>query len=1337
MKTKIFSLLLFMAGLVNASHSQTTVTVTVTSTPVTGVFINISPLDSNGLGDDYTNFTRIYKDKPTITLNAPAEAFGYCFFKWVINGDVCKFLSANSFVADGDVTCEAVYVLPYILYVNAGTTPVSVFPADLNQQGDDISHQAFTRIYCPGTDVTLSVPAITGIAGPICFKGWYENGVLLNADTTMVVNMNSTRHISTVYASCHNHLTVQSDCPNTGVSIAVSETDDDGYGNGLTPFYRLYQNGYPFAYHSLTLTAPLHNQYGGDFIGWKKNGVWVLDLPVPNQVSFILDNDDAYRAVYDCQNVAAISLPMFSGCLGTITFPVMVNNFNDVASLSMTILFDPEVLNFTGIQNLDPQLAGNFFANAVNGILYMAWYGLTPVTLGNCNLLNLNFDASTGECLLIWDTIPGTNQLSDYYENPIGTLFTNGEASIINCPVNKYTLDITSSGPAGPVSIEVTPPDFMGLGDGSTPFSRLYYWGASVTLTAPVFVGNYGFKYWMLNNLPVANTPSISVTVVGNALYTAVYEVCYKLTVNASGPVNNLLVLVSQPDINHDKDGTTTFTRYYFANTQLDLSASLLEDIFSNLCFQNWFGDNGFVSFNPTIPVTITQDVTYTIVYGPTCSISVNSVKANNVLLPGVIIDLYQQETGGTSSLPTTFTNYYCQPAHLTLTAPAEWPGGSGKLFREWRLNNVYFSPNPSIQVNLNLGCLSQGLYTAVYDCGPDDYAALWVKSENPDQGVQITGSPAGGTTPFGYSFHCGENIMLNAPPYVGSYYFVEWVEKNHGYTYPLNQISFTMEEEDTYTARYAYAHWPPWWWIITEIGPPASSAKGEYCQGVNIIPVTVENFKNVASFSLSLEYDPDIFTFIDTVNFNPALKGADFVVNSFNNEVRMAWYSMTPVTLESIDTLTELAFSVNSGLGTLAWDTLNPGQCQYNLFDESIIDAAFYDGSATFGRCNGIEGKVTYQNDVNTRLPGCEVILKKDGIIVNQTITGYYGDYQFEDLEDGNYSLQVNSPIPWGGVNSSDALIALRFFAGLAALLELQVMAANVDNAGIVNANDAYLIAARFVELVPSFPLGDWVFEETVRNISGPGVIKADIQGLCAGELNASYYPFTRINPSVSIENEGIVLAGKEMVNIPVKVTNTCDVSAISLVINLPDAFTEVKDIVVPGDGQLAWNKVGNELRIAWYSLEPRFLNSGDVLLNLSCKLKTNEGVAPQSVSLNLTGASELADATARLIPDARLTYPTLIREGNDLYLGQNIPNPFDRYTEIPYYLPEDGKVTIKVFDMLGKVVLILADELQNSGTHQVRIDENNLRPGVYTYQLEFHNNNLQTCKSLKMVVN
>ena len=72
-----------------------------------------------------------------------------------------------------------------------------------------------------------------------------------------------------------------------------------------------------------------------------------------------------------------------------------------------------------------------------------------------------------------------------------------------------------------------------------------------------------------------------------------------------------------------------------------------------------------------------------------------------------------------------------------------------------------------------------------------------------------------------------------------------------------------------------------------------------------------------------------------------------------------------------------------------------------------------------------------------------------------------------------------------------------------------------------------------------------------------------------------------------------------------------------------------------------------------------------------------------------------------------------------NVFELSQNYPNPFNPITKIKYSIPSFSKVTLKIFDILGREVLKLVDEEKNPGVYIVEFKANHLASGVYFYQI------------------
>jgi hypothetical protein len=72
-----------------------------------------------------------------------------------------------------------------------------------------------------------------------------------------------------------------------------------------------------------------------------------------------------------------------------------------------------------------------------------------------------------------------------------------------------------------------------------------------------------------------------------------------------------------------------------------------------------------------------------------------------------------------------------------------------------------------------------------------------------------------------------------------------------------------------------------------------------------------------------------------------------------------------------------------------------------------------------------------------------------------------------------------------------------------------------------------------------------------------------------------------------------------------------------------------------------------------------------------------------------------------------------------SDEIVVRAVPNPFNPQTTISYTLPENARVELKIFDVLGREVVSLIDDFEQAGTHSVSFDGSLLASGVYFYRL------------------
>ncbi len=88
------------------------------------------------------------------------------------------------------------------------------------------------------------------------------------------------------------------------------------------------------------------------------------------------------------------------------------------------------------------------------------------------------------------------------------------------------------------------------------------------------------------------------------------------------------------------------------------------------------------------------------------------------------------------------------------------------------------------------------------------------------------------------------------------------------------------------------------------------------------------------------------------------------------------------------------------------------------------------------------------------------------------------------------------------------------------------------------------------------------------------------------------------------------------------------------------------------------------------------------------------------------------------------KMSKPTAIEDEiilpKETKLYSNYPNPFNPSTMISYSLRDEGRVSIKVYDILGSEVATLVKETKPAGTYEVEFNASQLPSGVYIYRMQ-----------------
>jgi 1,4-alpha-glucan branching enzyme len=127
------------------------------------------------------------------------------------------------------------------------------------------------------------------------------------------------------------------------------------------------------------------------------------------------------------------------------------------------------------------------------------------------------------------------------------------------------------------------------------------------------------------------------------------------------------------------------------------------------------------------------------------------------------------------------------------------------------------------------------------------------------------------------------------------------------------------------------------------------------------------------------------------------------------------------------------------------------------------------------------------------------------------------------------------------------------------------------------------------------------------------------------------------------------------------------------------------------------------------WYDF---FLNDSIVVTNPNVQFILEPG------EFHLYSSIKLPSPSYNLLVDIKED----IQIPDEFRLEQNYPNPFNPSTKISYNLPVYSKVTLRVFNILGKEVATLVNKEQAAGKYEFdfRTNEFNLSSGIYFYQIK-----------------
>ncbi len=389
----------------------------------------------------------------------------------------------------------------------------------------------------------------------------------------------------------------------------------------------------------------------------------------------------------------------------------------------------------------------------------------------------------------------------------------------------------------------------------------------------------------------------------------------------------------------------------------------------------------------------------------------------------------------------------------------------------------------------------------------------------------------------------------------------------------------------------------------------------------------------------------------------------------------------------------------------------------EYGLMEQSI---RWHVATAFFAR---ITGNVTYLNTLSSPMNLTGLDLFRNNVLIESQLSGNAGEFDFTVQPDGSYSLRAATAKPWGGVNATDAYLMLKHFTGTELLTGLYLDVADVDTSGYVNAIDALNTLRRYVELITSFPAGDWLFEEAGISVNAPGIYQLPVGALCTGDVNGSYNPPLKTQPSVQLQVEGMkrCMPGSEIL-LPFTSGHSISPVALSLVLDIADDGCRVLEVIPNAKMQhFLYNIPEHEIRIAWCQEEPLEFTPGDTLFLVRLQLNGQQSAGTVLPPFRLGNDGEFGGTSGETLADAVIKVPGIKMEGDPdaVLFGDLFPNPAGTTVEIRFELDEPTLVRQQILSCPGQVLLELPPVTAPSGSYTQQINLADFARGVYYYHV------------------
>ena len=500
-------------------------------------------------------------------------------------------------------------------------------------------------------------------------------------------------------------------------------------------------------------------------------------------------------------------------------------------------------------------------------------------------------------------------------------------------------------------------------------------------------------------------------------------------------------------------------------------------------------------------------------------------------------------------------------------------------------------------------------------------------------------------------------------------------------------------------------------------------------------IPVEISNLmdREIYSFSLTLKTGADILQPKDVVSENTLTQDwGKSARNIENGNIKIAMAGATPITKSG--TLLFLRCQIPesvvcSGTTSVAITDmlLNEGQHPLTTRDGSFAVSYHFD----------ISGNIAYYSS-HFAVPDVDVSL--DG---HSTVTGNSGDYLFDAIDCGDYTLRPDKPdSAVQAINPFDAALILMAKVGLVSLTPYQMVAADVTGNGSVTAFDASYILRYFVGNISHFPVGKyWTFipagfpidqnnwstapdsiryaplEASQFDQDFYAIVYGDVSGDWAGQATAFKPKLAKgeSRPQIILQALRKEQGGIDV--LPISVSYAQDIVSLGFSCEYqPEQLRFLgANVTSQASPLFAAHARDGRIKLGLASTQP--MNESGPLI----ELRFNQVAAQVGNGIDVFRVAEFSingdfytDYTTEAVTNPAANLPETFE-----LLG-NYPNPFNPQTTISFGLPHAAEVTIRIYNLKGELMTELFNGSRQAGYYSVIWDASGNSSGTYFIEMQ-----------------